>query len=414
VTPGVDDKLLSLINRDARNSTQTAGFQGLISESVSPLEGIFLASLRAIRRLRGARKAKRPMSTDAAAAPHSNFFARHETLTLVLINAVFLALLLAAGEIAARISTGYDIGYYTEAKAGPDGKLHYPWGVVPVNAQGYLDENFDLASTKPRVGWFGDSVAMGVGAGFPYRISDLVRTSKSDINTWNFARLGAGFESEKAEKIAQEYKLNTVVYLLNLNDILPEAPPQSGGGFVVYNGLSFVKDYLDYFRDRSYLYNYIRTAAKNAIQRLGFEASGYFAFELWPNKSDEVFKSFADRVNTTARDLRAKGVQMCVVIAPYEMQVSEDAARTYGKLGFNWEDGFLEGSAQKKLRGYLDKDLPVYDGLDAFSNRNAPVGNLFVYNAGDKIDWNHPNRAGHAALAKGFLQSNACPFLATK
>ena len=45
---------------------------------------------------------------------------------------------------------------------------------------------------------------------------------------------------------------------------------------------------------------------------------------------------------------------------------------------------------------------------------SAPVGRLFVYNAGDKIDWNHPNRAGHAALAKGFLQSNACPFLATK
>jgi hypothetical protein len=53
-----------------------------------------------------------------------------------------------------------------------------------------------------------------------------------------------------------------------------------------------VKDYLDYLRDRSYLYNYIRTAAKNAIQRLGFEASGYFAFELWPGKSDECIPIF--------------------------------------------------------------------------------------------------------------------------
>jgi hypothetical protein len=105
---------------------------------------------------------------------------------------------------------------------------------------------------------------------------------------------------------------------------------------------------------------------------------------------------------------------MCVVIAPYEMQVSEDAARTYAGLGFKWEDGFLDGSAQKKLRSYLDKDLPAYDGLDAFPDHSAPVGGLFVYNAGDKIDWNHPNRAGHAALAKGFLQSNSCPFLATK
>ena len=206
-------------------------------------------------------------------AQRASFFTRHEKLALVLINVVFLALLLVVGEIATRISTGYDIGYYTEAKPGPDGKLHYPWGIVPVNAQGYLDEEFDLASTKPRVGWFGDSVAMGVGAGYPYRISDLVRNSKSEINTWNFARLGAGFEGPVAKDAAQKFKLGTVVYLLNLNDILPESAPQSGGGYLVYNGLSFVKDYLDYFRDRSYLYNYIRTAAKNAIQP-GVPASG--------------------------------------------------------------------------------------------------------------------------------------------
>ena len=143
------------------------------------------------------------MSTQAA-TPHQSFFARHEKLALVLVNAVFLGLLLVAGEIAARLSTGYDIGYYTEAKPGADGKLHYPYGIIPVNAQGYLDDEFDLASTRPRVGWFGDSVAMGVGAGYPYRISDLVRSNRSDINTWNFARLGQGFEPEKADKIVQD------------------------------------------------------------------------------------------------------------------------------------------------------------------------------------------------------------------
>jgi hypothetical protein len=35
-------------------------------------------------------------------------------------------LLLAAGEIAARVSTHYEIGYYTEAKVGRDGYLLYP------------------------------------------------------------------------------------------------------------------------------------------------------------------------------------------------------------------------------------------------------------------------------------------------
>src|SRR4051812_27829810 len=158
------------------------------------------------------------MTIDAA-APHASFFARHEKLTLLLVNALLLLLLLGAGEIAARVSTHYEIGYYTEAKVGRDGYLRYPWGVVPMNAQGYLDENFDLTSTKPRVGWFGDSVAMGVGAGYPHRISDIVREHANALNTWNFSRLGAGFEGPVAEATAQKFQLGTVVYLLNLNDI---------------------------------------------------------------------------------------------------------------------------------------------------------------------------------------------------
>ena len=28
------------------------------------------------------------------------------------------------------------------------------------------------------------------------------------------------------------------------------------------------------------------------------------------------------------------------------------------------------------------------------------VGEYFVYNKGDKLDWNHPNRDGHRAIAE--------------
>ncbi len=352
------------------------------------------------------------MSLDAPAPPQRlNFFSRHERLTLGLVNLFFLLLVLAGGEIVARLWTGYEIGYYTEAKVAHDGYLHYPWGVVPMNSSGYLDEEFNLASTKPRVGWFGDSVAMGVGAGYPYRVSDLIRKQYPKVENWNFGKLGTDFYGPRVEAEAQQFKLDYVVYIMNLNDILPPAPPQSGSNYFVYHLLSFTKNYLDYFRDRSYFYNFLRTSIKNTVQRWGFEASGYYAFELWPTQSDDVFRSFAASVNETARRLRQKGVKMCVLIAPYEMQVSADAARTYANLGFKWEDGFLEGSTQKKVRQYFDKDLPVYDGLAAFPDKSAKVGSLFVYNAGDKIDWNHPNRNGHAALAKGFAKSGSCPFL---
>jgi len=41
----------------------------------------------------------------------------------------------------------------------------------------------------------------------------------------------------------------------------------------------------------------------------------------------------------------------------------------------------------------------VYDAREAFSGLRLKVGEAFVYDKGDKIDWNHPNRFGHARIA---------------
>jgi len=346
---------------------------------------------------------------SSALTTKRNFFHRHEKLSLVLVNLLFLTLLLALGEIAARYVTHYEIGYYTDPPA-KNGMHHYPWGDVPINSLGFADQEFDLSGTKPRAGWFGDSVNAGLGAGYPYRMSDLVRAQFPKMDNWNLGgHFGSEFEGPDWENAAQQLHLGTVVYVLNLNDITPALQSESASGQAVYRLAAFTRTYLDALRDKSYLYNYLRTSIKNAMQRIGFEASGYYAYELWPNQADDVFKYFAGRVNETFHRLRDKGVQMCVLISPYEMQISSDAARTYANLGFKWEDGFLDGSAQKRVRQYLDKDLPVYDGLNAFRDRNGKVGEYFVYNLGDKVDWNHPNRQGHALLAEGFAKSGSCP-----
>ena len=99
-----------------------------------------------------------------------------------------------------------------------------------------------------------------------------------------------------------------------------------------------------------------------------------------------------------------------MILLPYEMQISNDAAKTYRDLGIHWEDGFENGATQRLLK----KDLRVrhlYDGMDAFKGlkETAKTGEYFVYNKGDKIDFNHPNRAGHALLTKGLLKSHSCP-----
>jgi GH18 family chitinase len=42
----------------------------------------------------------------------------------------------------------------------------------------------------------------------------------------------------------------------------------------------------------------------------------------------------------------------------------------------------------------------VFDAREAFANSHLKVGEAWVFDKGDKIDWNHPNRVGHAHIAR--------------
>ena len=96
-----------------------------------------------------------------------------------------------------------------------------------------------------------------------------------------------------------------------------------------------------------------------------------------------------------------------MVIVPYEMQISDEAAKVYRDDGITWEDGFLGGSTQRILAEAFASGVRVIDLLPAFVDPDHPersraengVGEFFVYDRGDKLDWNHPNRAGHRAIA---------------
>ncbi len=115
-------------------------------------------------------------------------------------------------------------------------------------------------------------------------------------------------------------------------------------------------------------------------------------------------------MNGVADMLKMRGIDFCLVLLPYEMQVSRVAAQTYRELGIEWEDGFEDGSAQDIFKRYLN--FPVYDARDAFAGaQEQPAGTYFVFDKGDKIDFNHPNRAGHARLAQGIETAKSCNFL---
>lgn len=347
----------------------------------------------------------------------SSFFEQHPKLTLVSFFAVLILCLAGAAEIALRFIIPYDIGYYTGVRK--QGEYDYPYGKIFINSTGFPDEEFNLQSTKPRIGYFGDSVTYGVGAGAGYRFSDLLEKEYPAYEHWTFSMIGDGIQDLRIVKTVEKYNLDAVIYAMNLNDILPvfDDKKKSGTdadekqGEAIFIMRNWIYQSLDILRGKSYLYTWLRTEIKNALTRLGYGHTGFKSAELFPRENEPLIQDVAVRINDLSQALAKKGVPFCIIILPYEMQISKDAAQIYASLGIRWGEGFLEGSTQSLLRKNLVEGH-IYDGLDAFKGRqNDPVGSYFVYNKGDKIDFNHPNRAGHARLAEGFAQSRACPVL---
>ena len=349
-------------------------------------------------------------------SPASNRFERHPRLWGAFFLLVLFIIVFGIFEVVLRISTDYAIDFYTYRTKTRSSIIRYPYGEVPINSLGYADEEFNLASDKPRVGYFGDSVNFGVGAGYPYRVSELVERAYPQLEHWNLGGgLGAGPKENRIGEIVREFNLDYAVYLLNLNDIVPvkqgSRTDQSTGAGLVFYARKYTKEYLDFFREKSYVYNFLRFKIKNVFQRMGYGGSGHIDYVQYPSQYEDIFKSAIESLNIQADSARQAGAEVCVILLPEEMQVSKPAARKYKELGFNWEDGFESGSAQQLIGRYIRGGIHVHDPLPSFAPFDAEIGTYFVYNRGDSIDWNHPTRLGHAVIAKSFMASRSCPFL---
>lgn len=346
-------------------------------------------------------------------------FEKHPLATIFGFVLILLVLIAGVAEIVLRFTVSYDIGYYTAVRK--EGVYEYPYGSIAINKDGFPDQEFDLKSTKPRIGYFGDSIVMGIGAGDGYRFSDLVEVAYPTYEHWTFGLMGNGIREDDLLKDIEKYDLDYVVYGLNLNDFLPPSEAENGlpvakpGQSRFEVGLQQFRYHvigkLDWLRGKSYLYTVLRTGAKNILEIAGYGYTGFKSVEFYPSNNADIIQEVAQRFNSTAQRLKEHGIEFCLVIFPYEMQVSDIAASTYRDMGFAWEDGFENGSTQTTFKSYLSISN-IYDGLDAFSkdDKQSATGTYFVYNKGDKIDFNHPNRSGHAALAQGWMASKSCPF----
>ena len=334
------------------------------------------------------------------------YFERHPVLTLIGVTTILLVALMALLEITLRFTLSYDIGYYSATKA--EGRYEYPFGTILINQDGYPDTEFDRSSSKTRIGYFGDSVTFGTGAGHGYRFSDILEKQYPQYEHWTFAMVNNGIQDMRILDTAEEYALDTVIYAMNMNDIMPISADQAQQTNLSKTR-NWIYKYLDDLRGKSYLYTWIRTLGKNSLVRLGFGHMGFVAAELKPTENLEIIEQVMQRINGAATELRTRGIDFCLVLLPYEMQISQEAAATYKQLGINWEKGFLNGSTQTIIRSYFSGPH-IYNGIEAFQDVHNPrTGEFFVYNKGDKIDFNHLNRAGHTLLAQGFSNSKSCP-----
>lgn len=343
---------------------------------------------------------------------------RHPIVVLLAVNVVLFGFLLLAAEIFLRLWVPYNPGYYVAVR-GTSKEVEYPYGVIKINRDGFPDDEFDL-SRSPRVGYFGDSVTYGVGAGYGYRFTDYLRVAYPNYSHMNFGGIGLSVSRETIEQsltLAERYDLDCAVYFMNLNDIVPDeavAPVSAPASAreeseVPWTRLAlvWVERHADWLRGKSYLYTSLRTAAKNALEARGVGFHGYRAYEFHPKADLAVLMETARRVELFHDELARHGVELIVVLLPYEMQISDEAARTYAQRGIHWEEGFLEGSAQAVLKAELESHMRVIDLLPAFIDPVDPassraengVGEYFVFDRGDKLDWNHPNRAGHRRIA---------------
>jgi hypothetical protein len=346
------------------------------------------------------------------------FIEDHQRLILVAWTALLLCLLAGLAEAVLRHTTRYRVDYYTGTFVSKR-LIRFPFGDMPFNAHGYPDRDWLDDDPRPRVGFWGDSITSGVGAGFGYRFTDIIGASRPGRDYRNFGGVGEDgiADAAAADKVvaaAKRYGLQKIVYAMDLNDLLPDRGTHAQPHSPLFRMKRALAPYFDLLRTRSYLYNYLRTQVTTAAARLGYGYHGDEAYELYPLRNAAVIGQTVDRINGLAARLAEDGVQLCVAIFPFEMQVSADAAARYRQYGIGWSDELLQGEPQRMILAALSKTITGVDLAGAFRQESLDpgaiaVGEYFVFNQGDALDWIHPNRSGHRLIAQYLLsQAPSC------
>lgn len=345
-----------------------------------------------------------------------SLFEKHPRVTIFITVVFILILLCVALEIVLRFFVEYSPSYYTGVRGVTNKVLQYPYGDIPINEDGFPDKDFLSNKERQRIAYIGDSVCFGVGAGYGYRISELLESALPAFEHLNLAfGLDTGMNRKNIKRVlswVDEYHIDKVVYLMNLNDLLPDDVMQSNESSL----LGEVKSYLDVLRGKSYLYSYVvyKVVGGFLLTKLNMTATGHIPRDFFTD--EKTLQDTTDRIIELNMELQKKNVALAVVLLPYEMQISQEAEDTYKENGVRWSDGFIKRDPQIRIMSVLDSEsIFTLDAYLAFVGHQAAspsrdevkVGEFYVYNLGDRLDWNHPNKKGHRAISDFLVRNRA-------
>jgi hypothetical protein len=338
------------------------------------------------------------------------FFFRFVTIFLSFILILFFL------EIVCRNLIEFEMDYYAVPKKANEKNLNiHPYGVIPINKDGFFDKEFNFENNKRKIGYFGDSVTYGVGAGYPYRFTEYLNKLSPEFDHLNLSG-GINISLVNWNDEINNYLINNnikkIIYMMNLNDIAPlsyEYLKIKGERQEIQN-IGYLKTLISPIdkiaRGNSMLYTFVRFKIKFFFVKRGFEASGNEAIELYSYKNKNHIINASNVINQWSKSMNIIGIKTCVVILPYEMQISKIASEHYKKIGIKSEKDFENFSTQRLLKNYLNKTTYSLILEKGFLEKN--IGHYFVFNKGDKIDFNHPNREGHLVIAKEISKNKVC------
>lgn len=300
-------------------------------------------------------------------------------------------------------------GDFYEGRQVDERTRAYGFGTITINQDGYPDQEWG-PKERPRIGWLGDSVVYGTGAGDAHRFTEVLEELDPYHEHLNLGRPGYAGPRRGSERqtlaLVRRLELDHLVYVLNLNDTevaAPKEPAEKSEG--LGEKLARYSALVDAITDPRF--------RKSSPQRPGI-CTG-----LFPSAHRARIWELAQDVERLARIMEQTGRRFSVVILPGEMQISAEAAAFYQSRGMLWEEGLLEGSAQDVLLSDLPLWVEAMDLRWAFLDPDDPQGSRernplcghFVCTEGGSLDWNHLNRAGHRAVGEALAHSSivACP-----